>query len=149
MTDLRTIFVDMDSGADLALDNFALATDDTLETAVILSLFTDARALDDDTLPLGQTDRRGWWGDAYADERGDRFGSRLWLLSARKQLRSALIEAREIAEEALAWVVKDGLAKRVEVETFIPRDEVLGMIVRIHRPDGSVQPIRFEKFWRL
>ena len=148
MTDLRTIFVDMDSGADLALENFALATDDSLETAVILSLFTDARALDDDELPLGQTDRRGWWGDAYADERGDRFGSRLWLLSARKQLPSALVEAREIIEEALAWLVKDGLARRVEVETFIPRDEVLGAIVRIHRPDGSVQLIRFEQLWR-
>lgn len=148
MTDLRTIFVDMDAGADLALEGFALATDDTLATAVILSLFTDARALDDDALPPGQTDRRGWWGDAYADERGDRFGSRLWLLAARKQLRSALVEAREIVEEALAWLVKDGLARRVEVETFIPRDEVLGVIVRVQRPDGSVQPIRFEKLWR-
>lgn len=145
--DIRTVFIDMDSGADLALETFALATDDSLDTAVILSLFTDARARDDDVLPLGQTDRRGWWGDSFADEQGDRFGSRLWLLRASKQLQASLNTAREYAEEALAWMVDDGVASQVEVETFIPRAEVLGMIVRIYRPDGSVSPIRFETLW--
>ena len=106
MTDLRTIFIDMDQGADLALETFALASDDGLETAVILSLFTDARARDDDTLPAGQTDRRGWWADAFPAVAGDRFGSRLWLLRRSKQLQESLIVAREYAEEALAWLVE-------------------------------------------
>ena len=34
MSDIRTVFIDMDRGADLALESFALATDDGLETAV-------------------------------------------------------------------------------------------------------------------
>lgn len=147
MTDLRTIFIDMDKGADLALEAFALAADDGLETAVILSLFSDARALDDDKLPAGQSDRRGWWGDAWAEQQGDRFGSRLWLLRPAKQLQQSLNLARDYAEEALAWLTADGVASRVEVETFIPRDEVMGMIVRIFRPDGSITPIRFETLW--
>jgi len=145
--DIRTVFIDMDRGADLALELFALATDDGLETAVILSLFTDARALDDDTLPPGQTDRRGWWGDAFPPVPGDRFGSRLWLLRSAKQLQASLNDARQYAEEALAWLVDDGAALKVEVETFIPRDEIMGMIVRIYRPDGSTTPIRFETLW--
>lgn len=145
--DIRTVFIDMERGADLALEQFALATDDGLETAVILSLFSDARANDDDALPLGQTDRRGWWADAYPVEAGDRFGSRLWLLRAAKQLQQSLNDARQYAEESLAWLVDDGAAKKVEVETFIVRDEVMGMIVRIHRPDGTVTPIRFETLW--
>ena len=147
MTDIRIIFIDLDHGADLALEQFALAADDGLETAVILSLFSDARALDADTLPHGQTDRRGWWADAYPVAVGDRFGSRLWLLRASKQLQQSLNEARQYAEQALAWLVGDGAASKVEVETFIPRDEVLGMIVRIYRPDGLVTPIRFESLW--
>jgi len=147
MTDIRTVFIGMDEGADLALDAFDLAVDDSLDTAVILSLFTDARALDDDVLPIGQTDRRGWWADAYPAEEGDRFGSRLWLLRAAKQLQQSLNLARGYAEEALAWLVTDGAASKVEVETFIVRDEVMGMIVRITRPDGSVLPIRFEVLW--
>lgn len=147
MTDIRTIFINMDRGADLALEQFALATDDGLETAVILSLFTDARALDDDSLPIGQTDRRGWWGDAYPPVTGDHFGSRLWLLRASKQLQESLNAARDYATEALAWLIADGVASKVEVETFIPRDEVLGMTVRIYRPDGTATPIRFETLW--
>jgi phage gp46-like protein len=145
--DIRTVFIDMEHGADLALEQFALATDDGLETAVILSLFSDARANDDDALPIGQTDRRGWWADAYPVEAGDRFGSRLWLLRAAKQLQQSLNDARQYAEESLVWLVDDGAAKKVEVETFIVRDEVMGMIVRIHRPDGTVTPIRFETLW--
>jgi phage gp46-like protein len=55
--------------------------------------------------------------------------------------------AREYAEEALAWLVEDGAASKVEVETFIPRFEIMGMIVRIYRPDGSTAPYRFETLW--
>lgn len=145
--DIRTLFIDMEHGADFALEQFALATDDGLETAVILSLFSDARADDDDALPPGQTDRRGWWADAYPVEAGDRFGSRLWLLRASKQLQQSLNDARLYAEQALAWLVADGVARKVEVETFIVREEVMGMMVRIHRPDGNVSPIRFETLW--
>ena len=149
MTDLRTIFIDMNNGlgADLALDAFALASDDGLETAVILSLFTDARAKDDDTLPIGQSDRRGWWADAFPVVEGDRFGSRLWLLRASKQLQQSLNDAKAYAEEALAWLIEDGAARQIDVETFIARDEVMGMVVRITRPDGTAVPIRFETLW--
>lgn len=147
MTDVRTVFLDLDHGIDLALDNALLAADDGLETAVILSLFSDARAKDDDALPLGQTDRRGWWADAYPAEDDDRFGSRLWLLRAAKQLQQSLNTAKQYAEEALAWLIADGVARSVDVETFIPRDEVMGMLVRIHRPDGTQVPIRFELLW--
>lgn len=145
--DIRTVFVDMEHCADLAMDQFELATDDGLETAVILSLFTDARAHPDDALPIGQTDRRGWWADAYPVSQGDRFGSRLWLLRASKQLQESLNLAQQYAEEALAWMINDGVAKKVEVDTFIARAEVMGMIVRIYRPDGTVSPIRFDTHW--
>lgn len=147
MSDIRTVFISMDAGADLALADFALDTDDGLETAVIISLFTDARALDDDTLPAGQSNRRGWWADAYPVQAGDRIGSRLWLLRASKQLQESLDTAREYAEEALAWLVEDGVAKTVEVETFIARDEVMGMRIRIYRPDGTTASTRFEMLW--
>lgn len=147
MSDIKSVFIDMEHGADYALDALGLEQDDGLDTAVILSLFTDARAGDDDVLPHGQSDRRGWWADAYPATTGDRIGSRLWLLRASKQLQSSLTTAKQYAEEALAWMVDDGVAKRVEVETFIPRDEVMGMIVRIHKPDGAVSSFRFEQLW--
>jgi phage gp46-like protein len=147
VSDIATIYVDRAHGIDWRLDGGDLASDNGLTTAVVISLFTDARARDDDVLPLGQTDRRGWWGDAYPPAEGDRIGSRLWLLRASKQLQKALIEAREMAEEALAWMIADGVARKVEVETFIARFEVMGMLVRIIRPDGRALPIRFDLLW--
>jgi phage gp46-like protein len=147
MTDLRSVFIDLEHGADYALDVLGLEVDDGLDTAIILSLFTDARANDDDALPLGQSDRRGWWGDAYPAVDGDRIGSRRWLLRASKQLQESLTIVKQYDEEALAWMVTDGVAQRVEVETFIVRDEVMGEIIRIYRPDGSVSSFRFEQLW--
>lgn len=96
---------------------YALSCEDTLATAVIISLFTDARAGVDDTLPWGSTDRRGWVGDAYAEglDRRDPWGSTLWLLYTSKRTVNLLERARFAAQEALAWMVRDGLASRVAV----------------------------------
>ena len=49
--------------ADMSLIGIDLATEEGLYTAVVISLFTDARADKDDELPAGENDsRRGWWG---------------------------------------------------------------------------------------
>lgn len=148
MTDIRTVFIDMETGADFAMAGYDLDSDEGMDTAIVISLFSDARANDDDQLPAGQTDRRGWWGDAFGPVAGDRLGSRLWLLRRSKQLQSSLNEAREYAEEALAWMVEDGVAERVEVVAYIPRFEVLGLAIAIYKPDGSVFRRRYESLWR-
>jgi phage gp46-like protein len=124
-----------------------LADDDGLETAVMISLFTDRRANADDVLPSGN-DRRGWWGDALADVDGDRIGSRLWLLSREKQLSSVLTRAREYAIEALQWMVDDGVARAVNAEAIIVRQGVLGLTIEVSRMDGSTARYRFERFWK-
>lgn len=100
-----------------------LATEDTLHSAVILSLLTDRRAKTDDRLP-GETgsqspvppDRRGWVGDVVADVQGDRFGSRLWLLAREKQTEETRRRAESYAIEALQWLLDDQIAFAVEVE---------------------------------
>jgi phage gp46-like protein len=89
----------------------SIARDDGLATAVLLSLFLDARAAPDD----GATDRRGWLGDALSPVPGDRIGSRLWLLAREKQTDETLRRAEDYAAEALAWLVEDRLAESVEV----------------------------------
>jgi phage gp46-like protein len=146
VADVRTFFIDFARGAEWLLDAPGLATDEGLDTAIILSLFTDARAKPDDATPAPD-DLRGWWGDAFADTAGERFGSRLWLLGRRKQLPAVLVEAKNYAEEALAWLIKDGIASRVDVEAFIPRDEVLGLAITITRPGGASVRYRFETLW--
>lgn len=134
-----------DWGGDLSLAAGDLVLDDTLETAVVLSLFLDARARDDDTLPNGGTDRRGWWADTVAPvAEGDRLGSRLWLLSREKTLPEVLRRAHDYTTEALAWLTEDGLARSVEVQATMPRPGLLGLAVRIMLPDGSEKSFTYK-----
>ena len=93
---------------DLAFEE-DLATDPGLETAVVLSLFTDRRALPADALPGGGNDRRGYWADAFSERLQ---GSRLWLLSREKELESVRRSAEVYAQEALAWRGRGGERKR-------------------------------------
>jgi phage gp46-like protein len=148
MNDIKTIFIDMEHGTDYALDGLGLAEDDGLETAVIISLFTDRRANADDVIPDGGNDRRGWWGDSFADIDNDKIGSRLWLLGREKQLSAVLTRARQYAEEALNWLVEDGVAESVEVAASNPRDGILALSVAIFRPSLPVIQYRFDAFWR-
>lgn len=147
MTDIRTDFVSFDQGADYALDTLGLVEDDGLETAVIISLFTDRQAGTDDDIPDGSGDRRGWWADTLSA--GDQTGSRLWLLSREKQTQAVLNNAREYALEALQWLVDDGVAGQIEVEAEIVRDGILGLSIAIYRP-AATSPIRYryETLWR-
>lgn len=118
-----------------------LATDDGLLTAVLVSLFTDRRANDDDVLPGNDGDKRGSWQDQYADVPGDLQGSRLWLLDREKELPDVLHRAQEYAEEALAWMVEDGIAKSVSAPAEWSKPGVLGLLIDIRLVSGS----RFEK----
>jgi phage gp46-like protein len=93
-----------------------LESDAGLTTAVVYSIFTDRRANADDAIPDGGTDRRGSWQDAYLPDAGDLEGARLWLLAREKTLPDVLARARHYAEEALAWLIADGIAARVAVD---------------------------------
>lgn len=150
MSDLRTAYADWTG--DLAVNGSSLAADDGLETAVLLSLFTDRRANDDDQLPDAGTqaerEPRGWWGDTYADTPGDRIGSRLWLLAREKQIDSVLQRAQQYAAEALQWLVDDGVAREVGVTAEIVKEGVLGLAIQIVRPRVPVARFRFETFWK-
>lgn len=129
---------------DLAITDGDLATDEGLETAVILSLYTDRRALPEDELPDGNADRRGWWCDAYSDRP---HGSRLWLLGREKELDRVLRRAEEYAREALTWLIEDGIAVAIEIEAIHLRRGVLQLIVGIQRPSGGVLEGRYDYVW--
>lgn len=118
-------------------------TDDLLR-AVVISLFTWRRANQDDATE-GQ--KMGWWGDAFAPVQNDRIGSRLWLLAREKPANETANRAREYAEEALQWMIDDGVARRIDV--VIERLSTFGMAMSltIYRNDGSALPVRFDNFW--
>jgi len=129
-------------------DGLEFETDQGLETAVIISLFTDRRAGQDDALPDARDkDRRGWWGDAYADTPGDLIGSRWWLLRRSKATQETINRAKSYAEEALAWMVEDGVAKSVEVTAEKISGIILGVRTVITRNTDPAS--RYDRTWEL
>lgn len=143
--DIAMAFNPDSSVFDLQLVDGDLATDSGLMTAAILSLFTDRRALADDRLPDESNDRRGWWADVYNDRP---FGSRLWLLSREKEQDEVLRRAREYCEEALGWMVEDGIAAAVEAEAEHLRRGTLLIRCAIIRGDGRAIERNFEYVWQ-
>lgn len=143
MADIAKTFDGDLLAGDLALAGGGLAEDAGLRTAVINSLFSDARASEEEAAHAGVADRRGWWGDLLAAVPGDRFGSTLWTLTREKQTQATLNRARTIADAALAWLVEDALAVSVSVETSYPRRGVLGIDVTIQLRSGSVAEMHF------
>ncbi len=116
---------------------------DELARSVMISLFSWARAHDDDEVEGRR--RYGFWGDTYGDP-GERTGSRLWLLRRQKVTATAIERAREYAQEALEWLIQDGVADAVSV--IAERDSLdrVDLGVTITR-DGRSRTLRFSDVW--
>jgi phage gp46-like protein len=124
--------------ADLVGTATGLATDNSLRTAILISLFTDARARTDDKLPSGESERRGWVGDTLSED-GDRIGSRLWLLRRAKQTEETRRRAIDYTREALEWIVKRGVGRAVEVSAEWIATGRLGIAIAVVLPDARTE----------
>lgn len=134
-------------GADIGIGLSDLVQDGGLETAVVISLFTDRRADDTDQLPPGETSRRGWWGDVYPEVQEDKIGSKLWLLQREKTTRDIPTRAKAYVEEALAWLIDDKVAKSVEVVASLAGEGTLLIQIAIEQPDGLPVTYRYNYNW--
>lgn len=123
-----------------------LNSTEPLVRAVMISLFTWRRANADDELP-GE-ERMGWWGDSFPPVDNDQIGSRLWLLSRAKLIPETPRRAKTYAEEALKWMVDDGIAARVVVETERQGLYTLALACRLYKSNGKIlADIRFTDVW--
>ena len=97
------------------MKNGDLEADDGLETATIISLYSDRRVTDTSLLPPNTNSVRGWWGDEFNRFEGDQYGSRLWLLERNKATDSTLVVAEQYILEATNWMRRDGVAESISV----------------------------------
>lgn len=126
---------------DLELEGGDLKLENGLRTAILVSLFTDGLADGDDELPDLGSDRRGWWaGEVTEADRGDFFGSRIWLLERAKLTTATLVQAEEFAREALDWMVRTDVADRIEVAAAQLNRGVLAMDIKVIRGDATARP---------
>jgi phage gp46-like protein len=134
--------------ANILVEAGELLADEGLLTAVLASLFCDARARTGDEPPDGTSDQRGWWGDQF-DEPGDRMGSRLWLLDRSLRTPYTLKRIEDYAREALSWMVADGLATKVQASAAFEGDEGYRLNVVMWAPARGTEPTgwRFFRNW--
>jgi phage gp46-like protein len=137
-----------DAMGDWLLATGDLQTGQDLETACLVSLFTDRLATPDFVPTDGSSDRRGWWADPYNDQP---LGSNLWQLERAKKTRDTLALARRYAEEALQWLVDDGVAAQITVNTSWLGSSIgstmLGIGIALVQPNGSLSRFSFGWAW--
>lgn len=145
--DIKLIYDDLYREYDIEFSDGDLVREEGLETAVMISLFTDRRARDDD--PLDDiNDKRGWWADQVEDN--DEIGSRLWLLDRSATTAHNIKMAGEYIKEALQWMIADGVAKKIEVTTeragSVQRP-ILAFQVQIYKADGTSETFKYSDPW--
>ena len=127
-----------DDEYDFRLDaNGDIATGDQLDTALLMSLFCERRAAESE-MPVPEL-RRGWIGNAVTPD--FEIGSKLWLYEQARITRTTLNGITAEALAGLNWLVEDGIAESVIVNTTIA-----GLTVTLTRQNSEVST-QFYKLW--
>jgi len=134
MADIRVLWDAPNARGDFAMLGHGLALGDDLESAILISLFSDQVSDPSDVLPNDEKhDPRGWWADTYTQ---DQIGSRLWQAFWRVRNQDTLNWARDTATRALQWLIDDGVASAVNVVPEFYGQGGLALHIAITRPVG-------------
>lgn len=147
MADIAITWDVAHSRGDISFVSGDVATGDDLASATLVSLFSDRLANTDDVLPDASSDRRGWWGDDASDPNG-LLGSRLWLLDRSKQTDQVLRAARDYENQALQWMIDDGVAVSFEAYVEWTQPSLLGSLVTIRKSDGQRVALAYDWAWQ-
>lgn len=122
-----------------------LKGDTGLETAVIISLFSDKRVTPSE-VPPGLTSQRGWWGDLVPEIEGDQIGSKLWTFSRSKVTLETVAQMETEVKNALNWMLTDGVAESIDVVGSIDEFKRIILAISIKRPSDQ-QADKFGFAW--
>lgn len=138
-------YVSYQDAIDLEIRDGDLVPENGLETAVLISLFTD-RYIEKENLPPSIVESRGNWADALEPD-SFRLGSRLWAIDRIGKLDAptrAGIEAA--ARESLEWFVEEGIAEEVNVRAVLVSGQRIDLDISIRRPEKNEDDV-FKFLW--
>ena len=126
---------------DISFDELGdIKTEDFLDTSIIMSLLTDARATASE-VPLSQ-DRRGWIGDEGTNFNS---GSKIWLYSQARRDRATINGIENAGENCLEWMVDEEIALEVSATSSFTTTSGIGLNITLVRPNSEV----FNRFYPL
>lgn len=125
--------------ADLNFAGGDFVTGGGLESAILISIFSHARAPVELTPDLRPEQRGGWW----AEDPAEPLGSLLWLTNRAKQTPETLARAREYVFNALAWLLANDIVQRYDVTTEYVSAGAMLITVTLARGDAR----RWSRAW--
>lgn len=129
---------------DFVIDGNEFASAGGFETAIPVSLFTDARA--PAALVAEPQNRRGWIGNLMTASTMRQLGSILWALDQTRITQETLNLARLEAQSAFQWMLDDGVALGVLVDMSRTASGAITITIRI--TDTSNVVSRYQTLWR-
>ena len=135
------------NGYDISVGpNGDLETIDGYDTAVWVSLFTDARASSEQVSAPER--RRGWVGNTVSPIADRQLGGLLWLIDQRRLTQRTLNEAVDYARLSLMWLVEDGIASDISVTGRIVPKYGIELDITLTAQDGGVSK-RNLRLWEV
>jgi phage gp46-like protein len=129
---------------DFVIEGNKFASAGGFETAIPVSLFTDARA--PAALVAEPQNRRGWIGNLMTASTMRQLGSILWALDQTRITQETLNLARLEAQSAFQWMLDDGVALGVLVDMSRTASGAITITIRI--TDTSNVVSRYQTLWR-
>jgi len=126
---------------DISFENGDFKKIKGMDTAIWLSIFTDARASESQV--TSPEDRRGSINDLNNPVE---MGSLNWLYEQARLIRATVNGLMDTTKTCLSWLVDYGYAKNIET-TAIREVNKLEVGVKIETPDGDLEPLRTVTIW--
>ena len=116
-----------------------------METAITVSLFSDARAPAAQVTNAGL--RRGWIGDVLTADINQFLGSTLWTYSQSRITQATLNGIRTAAEQAFTNMINQGIITGVTATVELSQDNRgISVGIELRRTDNTVE--RYDRLWR-
>lgn len=129
---------------DIAIEGADLKSTEGLDTALYVSIYTDARATENQIkIP---ENRRGWLGNVASPVEERQLGGYFWMLEQRRLTQETLNAAIDYARQSLAWMDEDGICERVDVTGEIISLEGIRLKIDIITLDGLTET-RYLRLW--
>ena len=125
---------------------------DAVEAEIYASLFSDARVSLEE-LPRGDTDRRGWWGDTFAEVKNDVWGSKMWLAERAKLTVDPnvpgvnLATLRKWTAESLQHMIDDGVIVALDIVTERVGNEARLGVTTVRERGDDPRTYFFDALW--
>lgn len=141
---MNLIYEDDIDKQSFGLCDISFSAGNTLTSAVLMSIFSWRRGASNEIDDAGN--RYGWW----ADTPQRKLGSKFWLLRRTSITPVILQKAKEYCQEALSWMIEDGLCKAITVDAKQNQKQPDGIqvLIRMYKNDGTTQTETFENLWQ-